>query len=277
MCIEMKNIVDFYVKDNSDWVNHYDSRNELRKIRALVETIGIDIGPQTCLADIGCGSGRSSVVLSRVVNGKGTIIGVDKRDESIKYAKSSISLSNVEFIKEDAFSFLSLTENKKRFDAVFFVWSFFDMPSDASPVKKKLQLARIINSSSSCLKDNGYIVVLQPTKGGSFEKLLSLFIPTSIDSYQETHDTLIAAGFSGARRAIPSRRSKWAIWSCFRYSSMDELYRGVASIIFLEERRILNRVEFDEVMLRFREQHRSRKNVLTDCVNIYYLKKEFDQ
>lgn len=277
MCIEMKNIVDFYVKNNSDWVNHYDSRNELRKIKALIEAIGIDVGPQTCIADIGCGSGRSSVVLSRVVNGMGTIIGVDKRDESINYAKSSISLSNVEFIKEDAFSFLSLTENKQRFDAVFFVWSFFDMSSDASPMKKKHQLAQIINSSSCCLKDNGYIVVLQPTKGGSFEKLLSLFMPTSIDSYQETHDTLIAAGFRGARRAIPSRRSKWAIWSCFRYSDMEELYRGVASILFLEERRILRREEFDEVMLCFKEQNSKTRNALTDCVNIYYLKKGLEQ
>jgi hypothetical protein len=123
------------------------------------------------------------------------------------------------------------------------------------------------------MKKDGVIIVLQPTKGGTFEQLLSRFMPDSDEYYLLTHNKLINNGFCGPDTVFPSKYDSQAIWSDFS-CSYDELYRGIKSVIYLETGKEISRNEYDTVVSEFLTEHKISDQgqiVLSDCVNMYYL------
>lgn len=269
----MSNLMFDYVLKNKFWVELYDNTEEIFQLKKLFKTLKINNESKLKIADIGCGSGRSVKTLLTVFPDNSEIIAIDKNMQSIICANNSIKKDNVVFNHLNAFSFFSDPKNKNAFDIIYFSWSFFDMPNETDILKKENQLYELLILTKSCLKKNGCIVVLQPTKGGTFEKLLSKFMPNSDADYELVHNFLINNHFIGAKSSFPGLKDEWTIWSNFEYTNINDVYLGVASVLYLEQSRVLTMEHFRYVFNEFLKELDLRKDkmILSDCVNLYYL------
>lgn len=263
-------------KNNSYWVLNYDRSLEITKLKSLFLEKNILERDNISIVDIGCGNGRSALLLLDIFGSNAKITGIDKCFENIQCARDNVKNNNITFHTIDAFDFFSKKEFIKKFDIAFFSWSLFDMSDEPDFHKKKNDLHDLIESVKKSLSSNGIIVVLQPTKGGIFEQLLSDFMPGSDADYKLVHDFLIESGFSGGTSPFPSQNDPWAIWSTFNYKNKEDLFLGVASIVFLEQEIKISREYFDKILNNFLKKHNCDiENLkLTDCVNLYYLNME---
>jgi len=263
-----------YVKNNAEWVRLYDNTVEIEKVEELVKKLNISKLQNLNIIDVGCGNGRSTKWLHEMFPNS-RITAIDISQENIMYAKKKNELRNVHYIQADAFDFFSAPLVKEQYDLVFFCWSLFDMVSNYEQSEKTGKLTELITSVKKKLNVNGHIVVLQPTKGGDFEKLLSKFMPGSDDDYLLTHNFLKNSHFQGAETPFPEKNTTDAIWSKF-FCNRDQLYQGVTAIIMLETGENLDRVEFDNKFDKFLLEHELWKDgcySLSDCVNLYYVSK----
>jgi len=264
--------INFAIQNNAIWVRRYNIANELKALAELVTKLHLHDKDLT-VVDVGCGNGRSIELLMKVLDKKSDIIGIDTQKENIEYCNSSYTGNELELKWINAFDFFSLKENESRFDMVLFSWSLFDMVDESEPSIKYGKLSSLINLAKKCLKKEGSIIVLQPTKGGLFEQLLSKFMPDSDVDYKLVHNFLLDNNFRGAKNAFPKVNDSWAIWSEFKYSTIEDIYRGVASILYLEQRELLTQKQFYVIWEEFCKEHGhfpGENLKLTDCVNLYY-------
>lgn len=260
-----------YVKMNSDWLSHYDNTSEVNKIRLLISELGILNNDAMQIADVGCGNGRFTKCISKLFY-QSSIYAIDNKKENLGLAKKINKDLNVEYIYADAFDFFK-NYMQIELDIIFFSWSLFDMVSIFNQIEKEKKLKELISSAKKSLKRKGYIIVLQPTKGGVFEKLLSKFMPGSDEDYFITHKFLINNGFYGPNTPFPEKDNCQAIWSNFVCDS-SELFDGITSIVMLETGRLITKEEFDTNFNSFMREYNVEKNnllYLSDCVNVYYL------
>lgn len=269
----MNDFLTVQVKNNSNWVLKYDRRDEIKKLKDLFHKENFLNRDNISVVDIGCGNGRSTTLLLEIFGDKAQIIGIDKCAENIHCCKEHITNHKVSFQAIDAYDFFKKEEHKKMFDIAFFSWSLFDMSNESDFCKKKEALSNLIVSVKNSLVKNGIIVVLQPTKGGIFEQLLSDFLPGSDADYKLVHDFLIESGFKGGTSPFPSKKDPWAIWSDFTYKSEEDIFQGVASIVFLEQGIKISKDYFRKIFDDFLKRHYTDIDALklTDCVNLYYL------
>lgn len=263
-----------YVKLNSDWLNHYDNTRELDKIIMLTSSLGFSNENKMLIADIGCGNGRLTKCISKLFCNS-SIYAIDIKKESLELAREANNDLNIEYICMDAFAFFNNNFHIK-FDLIFFSWSLFDMVSVFEQCEKEKKLKELISSIEKSLKKEGYIIVLQPTKGGTFEKLLSKFMPESDKDYFVTHRYLISNGFHGPNTPFPKKDDGQAIWSNFICDKF-QLFYGITSIVMLETGRLITREEFDIIFNNFTYEFNIDKDnlfCLSDCVSVYYLSKE---
>lgn len=160
-----------------------------------------------------------------------------------------------------------------KYDLVFFIWSLFDIVSGLNKADKNKKLDLLLSRVSSCISKNGHVIVLQPTKGGDFEKLLSFFMPNSEEDYLFIHEYLVKKGFNGSKKPFPSIDNPDAIWSNFM-CNQEELFSGVSSILMLEANQILTKEKFIDAFEEFALTHSIEKKdcfCLSDCVNLYYI------
>lgn len=261
------------VKNNSNWVLKYDRSSERIKLKELFSCNNFLDGKEISIVDIGCGNGRSTTLLLEIFGNNAKILGIDKYLENIYLAKEKIKTQNAKFLNIDAYDFFGKKESEAKFNVAFFSWSLFDMSNESDFQEKKKNLNKLIQLVKRSLSTNGMIVVLQPTKGGIFEQLLSEFLPGSDADYKLVHNFLIEAGFSGGTSPFPDMNDPWAIWSKFNYNTKEDIYCGVASIVFLEQGNILSQESFEKILDEFLCKHGFCIDdlELTDCVNLYYL------
>lgn len=263
-----------YVKLNSDWLSHYDNTNEINKIMLLTSELGFFYKDALRIADVGCGNGRFTKCISQLFC-QSSIYALDNKKENLDLAKKINKDLNVEYICADAFDFFK-NNFQIELDIIFFSWSLFDMVSIFNKTEKEKKLKELISYAKKSLKRKGYIIVLQPTKGGVFEKLLSKFMPGSDEDYSITHKFLINNGFCGPNTLFPKKNNCQAIWSNFVCNS-SELFDGITSIVMLETGRLITEKEFDINLKNFIREYNVEKNnllYLSDCVSIYYLSGE---
>jgi SAM-dependent methyltransferase len=262
------------INNNVEWLSVYDSSVEKRKIRELLTSHGFTFDKKLNVVDIGCGNGRSIRLISHflVYN---TITAIDKHMENIQYAKENINVPNIYYLSIDAFDFF---HKKNEFNIALFSWSLFDMVSNIVIERKEIELNNLMESVLLSIVSGGIIIVLQPTKGGTFEKLLTKFIPSSDDDYYITHNFLKKFGFNGPQSAIPNKDEPLTIWSRFNYKDEEQLFRGISSVLYLEANKVLTHNKFCELLDEFKIENGlslEQRIDLTDCVNMYYfIKKE---
>ncbi|MGD9106764.1 MAG: methyltransferase domain-containing protein, partial [Desulfobacterales bacterium] len=59
------------------------------------------IKPGMRVADLGCGSGKTSFYLHKLVQPNGEVVGVDSFKKRIEYAKNHYSKKGIEFLRKD--------------------------------------------------------------------------------------------------------------------------------------------------------------------------------
>jgi SAM-dependent methyltransferase len=265
------------ITENANWLKTYDGSRELEAISMLPVVQRLQGKNGVNIVDIGCGNGRSLKLLNTLFP-YAHITAIDKIEENIQYAKKYIAINDIEYTVCDAIEYFS-SNYDKIFDLAFFSWSFFDMISEPNQSDKEKMLKSFLDDVVNHLDKDGAIIVLQPTKGGTFEKLLSLFIPSSDDVYAFTHSFLKSYGFIGPESIIPLWNEPLGIWSEFKYHNDDELFHGIASVLSLEVDEVLPWEKYHEKVLTFRKENKLSRNellTLSDCVNIYYLHKGVD-
>lgn len=260
-----------YVIDNAEWVNRYDNTIEIKKISSLINKLGFSRQDEINIADVGCGSGRSTKWIKSILHNS-TIDAIDLNHDCIEYAKD-LHGEDANFISADAFDYFKYQiGDKKKYNLIFFVWSLFDMVDGLNRESKSMRLDMLLTSVKNALAENGYVIVLQPTKGGIFEKILSLFMPESDDDYLFTHEYLISKNFFGSKNPFPLLEDENAIWSNFT-CNREKLFRGVSSILMLETHQSLTLERFNKVLNDFgllQDIFNGDTLYLSDCVNIYH-------
>lgn len=264
-----------YIEKNSKWLGNYDNAKELFRLNNLDFIIDFKNEKRLIhIADVGCGNGRS-IKLIRSIFSNCSILAIDKIKDNCDYVNSTCSSELLEIIHCDAVDFFA-NDNSTLFDIVLFSWSFFDMLFEEDIDKRTIRFEAFLNDVKKHLNDSGYILIMQPTKGGSFEKLLTLFMPSSDEVYYFTHSFLKTHGFCGPESIVPDKNDRLSIWSSFRYANENDLFDGISSIVYLETGRKLSKKEFNKIIMQFRTENGIGLNEsipLTDCVNIYYWKK----
>lgn len=259
-----------YVEDFAELLNNYNNKQELNRIKALCSKLNYLSDERITVADVGCGTGRS-INLIRKVWPKADIYAIDIDSEKIAYAKENNRWDDITFIRRNARDYFNLEPNIEQFDIVLFSWSLFEMIDIEKDLDRDFSL--FVMNVRKHIKKGGLIIVLQPTKGGTFEQLLSRFMPDSDEYYLLTHNQLINNGFRGPDTVFPTDDDEQAIWSEFN-CTYEELYRGVKAVIYLETNNEINRREFDKITGEFLEEHQISKPgriSLSDCVNMYYV------
>lgn len=258
-----------YVADFAELLSHYNSDQEIQKVRALNLKLDNMSKERVIVADVGCGTGRS-ISLIRTIWPESYIYALDIESDKINYAKIQGIVDDIEFICDDARDYFAAEFNNEPLDIVLFSWSLFEMIDIEDDFNK--EFLSLIKNIRKHMNEGGIIIVLQPTKGGTFEQLLSRFMPDSDEYYLLTHDKLINNGFYGPKTVFPPINDPQAIWSDFS-CSYEELFRGIRSVIYLETGKEICRNEYDTVVREFLKEQKisnEEKIILSDCVNMYY-------
>lgn len=259
-----------FVENNATWLSFYDMSVERTKLQELIQFLQIDNTKRLLILDVGCGNGRS-VTWIRSLFPRSQITAIDIDEDSINYANEHCSYNSVSYLCIDAFKYFKLSRNAQ-FDIVFFSWSLFDMVSTYDQCNKEEKLVELIELAKESLHCNGHIIITQPTKGGNFEKLLSLFMPGSDLDYFLTHYVLIKKNFHGPDTPFPNRFATNTIWSNF-ICDHEQLYNGIESVLMLETGQQLNRSTFNTLINKFCSKYCVKSDglyKLSDCVSIYY-------
>ena len=112
------------------------------------QAIWAGIQPNMRIADIGCGPGKTTYYLSRMIIPHGEALGIDSSEERIAYAKSHYSNAGIDFICRD------ITEPLSDLGLFDFIWVRFVLEY------YKTASFRIIENLSSILKPGGILCVI---------------------------------------------------------------------------------------------------------------------
>ena len=94
----MKNHRKYLMEDDQEAV-----RLDLKTDAAIVEkqALWAGIKPDMRVADLGCGAGKTTFHLNRLVQPEGQAIGVDIAEQRIEYAKTHYSNESIEYVVAD--------------------------------------------------------------------------------------------------------------------------------------------------------------------------------
>jgi len=106
------------------------------------------IKPGMRIGDFGCGPGKTSYYLNRLVQPKGSVMGVDISQKRIEYAKKNYQTSGVEFVIGD------IRKPLDRFGTFDFIWVRFVLEHYCSTSLE------IVNNICSVLKPGGTICLI---------------------------------------------------------------------------------------------------------------------
>jgi ubiquinone/menaquinone biosynthesis C-methylase UbiE len=134
----IKNIVRANFDSSSEPYERYEKKYGLFRYLTLelAENCGIQIGMNIC--DIGCGTGTSTILLSKLVGEDGNVTGVDLSENMLKVARSQVrslidrepkqhNFENISFIQCDADELAKQFEHN--FDAILYNASIFLIPN----------------------------------------------------------------------------------------------------------------------------------------------------
>jgi len=136
-------------------------RLDLKTDEKLVEkqALWAGINPGMRVADLGCGAGKTTFHLNRLVQPNGTTVGVDLAPQRIDYAESHYRHSGIEYIRKDIRQPL---EDLGRFDFIWvrFVLEYyrlesFDIVKNISKILKPGGIMCLIDLDCNCMRHFG--------------------------------------------------------------------------------------------------------------------------
>lgn len=142
--------IDEYFMESEEEARRLDLKTDPEVVDRHARWAGLQPGMR--VADLGCGSGKTTFCLSKIAGSKGQIVGVDNASQRIEFAKKHYSADKIDYVLEDIRSDLS---HLGTFD---FMWVRFVMEYYRSTAYEILQnISKILNPGGIlCLIDLDY-------------------------------------------------------------------------------------------------------------------------
>ncbi len=103
-----------YLMEHSEEALRLDVKTNIDQVIKQAQWAGI--GPGMRVADVGCGSGKTTFALYGMVQPDGSVVGIDGSQQRIHYAQQNYSSEGIEYIKRDVHGPL---DDLGKFDAVW--------------------------------------------------------------------------------------------------------------------------------------------------------------
>ena len=163
----MKNHRKYLMEDDQEAV-----RLDLKTDVAIVEkqALWAGIKPDMRVADLGCGAGKTTFHLNRLVQPEGQAIGVDIAGQRIEYAKTHYSNESIEYVVADIrqpledlghFDFIWV-----RFVLEYYLEGSFDIVKNIAKILKPGGIICLIDLDCNCLRHYGLPERLGRATGG---------------------------------------------------------------------------------------------------------------
>ena len=137
---------DGYLMESEEESRRLDLKTDPMVVERHARWAGLQPGMR--VADLGCGSGKTTFCLSKIAGTKGDAVGVDNSDQRIEFAKKHYFAENIDFIMEDIRSDLS---HLGKFD---FAWVRFVLEYYGSTAYE------IIQNVDKILKPGGILCII---------------------------------------------------------------------------------------------------------------------
>lgn len=154
-----------YLMENAEEALRLDIKTDTSVVEKQALWAGIKVG--MCVADIGCGSGKTTSILYKLVQPGGVAIGVDGSEKRIEYAKEHYGVKGIEFRCKDIPGIL---KDLGMFD---FVWvrflleyyrsNSFDIVKNISEIVKPGGILCLVDLDHNCLSHFGLSPRLERT------------------------------------------------------------------------------------------------------------------
>lgn len=113
----MPSLKNKYLMENADEIHRLEIKTEQHPLETIALWAGLKPGMR--VADLGCGSGKTTSFLKNLVGEKGEVVGVDSSLERISYARGNYGQEGISFVCDD---FSSVNAELGFFD---FIWCRF--------------------------------------------------------------------------------------------------------------------------------------------------------
>jgi ubiquinone/menaquinone biosynthesis C-methylase UbiE len=146
-----------YLMENMEEIARLNLKTDCRSVADQARWAGIQTGMQ--VADIGCGSGKTSNALHTLVQPHGTVVGIDGSEERIDYARKTYGKNSIKFICKDIRD--DLTELGLfdfawvRFILEYFRKTSFDIVKNISKIVRPGGILCLIDLDHNCLSHYG--------------------------------------------------------------------------------------------------------------------------
>lgn len=137
-------------------------RLDLKTDSGVVEkqALWAGIRPGMRIADLGCGAGKTTSILNKLVQPGGKVVGIDLSDERLQYAEKNYGCKSIRFEKRDIKNPLTDLEE---FDFIWcrFVLEYhqaesFDLVRNMSKILKPGGILCLIDLDHNCLNHHGH-------------------------------------------------------------------------------------------------------------------------
>jgi ubiquinone/menaquinone biosynthesis C-methylase UbiE len=154
-----------YLMENMEEITRLNIKTDCQSVSDQARWAGIQTGMQ--VADIGCGSGKTSYALNNLVQPGGTIIGIDGSEERIDYAHRMYGKNRIKFfcrdIREDLCNLGMFDFVWMRFILEYYRKSSFDIVKNISKIVKPEGILCLIDLDHNCLSHYGLPKRLEKT------------------------------------------------------------------------------------------------------------------
>ncbi len=157
-----------YLMENDEETLRLDLKTDGEKVENQALWAGIQPGMR--VADLGFGSGKTTIYLHKLVQPKGEVVGVDIAEDRIKYAKKHYHRDGIEYICRDIYEPL---EDLGLFDFIWvrFVLEYhksksFDIVKNICRILKPGGILCLIDLDYNCLNHFGLSKKLERTMHG---------------------------------------------------------------------------------------------------------------
>lgn len=162
-----------YLMESEEEAFRLDVKTDSKVVEKQALWAGIKQGMR--VADICCGSGKTTSILHKLVQPRGTVVGVDGSEKRIEYAKKHYSVNGMEFKCKDIrgsldelgmFDFIWV-----RFILEYYLSGSFDIVKNISRIVKPGGILCLIDLDHNCLNHFGLSQKLEKTIFALVKKL----------------------------------------------------------------------------------------------------------
>jgi len=154
-----------YLMESNEEAFRLDIKTDTKVVQK--QAIWAGIKPGMRVADIGCGSGKATAILHKLVNPNGVVVGVDGSEKRIEFAKQHYGINGIEFKCKNIleplndlgiFDFVWV-----RFFLEFYRSNSFDIVNNISRILKPGGILCLIDLDYNCLSHYGLPSKLEKT------------------------------------------------------------------------------------------------------------------